>query len=74
MELDHLDLQVGTLRRAAGSTERHFGFRSAFDPDGGHFLRIGAGFLLAVVPAEPHHRFPPDFHDLPGFPRSLRVP
>ena len=42
--------------------ERWFGFAHAFDADGGPFLRNERGFLLALVPADPHQPLPPGVH------------
>jgi catechol 2,3-dioxygenase-like lactoylglutathione lyase family enzyme len=62
VDLDHLNLRVRDAAACRAFYERHFGFRWAFDADGGHFLRNDAGFLLAVVPVEPHQPLPPGFH------------
>jgi catechol 2,3-dioxygenase-like lactoylglutathione lyase family enzyme len=41
---------------------RHFGFVPAFEADGGFFVRNDDGFLLALVPADPHTALPAGFH------------
>lgn len=62
MDLDHLNLRVRDPGACRAFYERHFRFRWAFDAEGGHFLRNDDGFLLAVVPSDPHHPLPPGFH------------
>ena len=42
--------------------ERHFGFKPTFEADGGYFVRNDDGFLLALVPADPHTALPEGFH------------
>jgi catechol-2,3-dioxygenase len=62
VDLNHLNLQVRDAGACRAFYERHFGFRWVFDADDGHFLRNDDGFLLAVVPADPHVPLPPGFH------------
>ncbi len=62
MDLDHLNLRVSDPEACRAFYERWFGFEHVFDADGGPFLRNGTGFLLALVPADPHHPLPPGFH------------
>ena len=62
MDLDHLNLRVRDPAACRAFYERHFGFRPAFEAEGGFFLRNDAGFLLALVPAEPHRPLPPGVH------------
>lgn len=62
VDLDHLNLRVRDPDACRGFYERWFGFQHVFDADGGPFLRNDAGFLLALVPADPHHPLPPGFH------------
>jgi catechol 2,3-dioxygenase-like lactoylglutathione lyase family enzyme len=62
VDLDHLNLRVRDVGACRAFYERWFGFTHAFDADGGHFLRNGSGFLLALVPADPHLPLPPGFH------------
>lgn len=62
MNLDHLNLRVRDAAVCRTFYERHFDFHWAFDAEGGHFLRNDAGFLLALVPADPHHPLPSGFH------------
>jgi catechol 2,3-dioxygenase-like lactoylglutathione lyase family enzyme len=60
--LDHLNLRVRDIDACRAFYERHFGFRFAFEADGGYFLRDDRRFLLALVPADPHQALPPGFH------------
>lgn len=62
MDLDHLNLRVRDPAACRAFYERWFGFTHAFDADGGFFLRSSAGFLLALVPAEPHVPLPEGVH------------
>src|SRR5688572_7882000 len=62
MGLDHLNLRVRDIDACRAFYERHFGFRLAFEADGGYFLRDDDRFLLALVPADPHQALPPGFH------------
>jgi lactoylglutathione lyase len=62
MDLNHLNLRVRDAPACRRFYERHFGFRLAFEADGGFFLRNEAGFLLALIPAEPHQPLPDGFH------------
>lgn len=34
----------------------------AFEADGGYFIRNDDGFLLALIPADPHQSLPEGFH------------
>ena len=63
MDLDHLDLRVRDPAACRAFYERHFGFRLAFEAEGGFFLRNDAGFLLALVPpADAHRALPAGVH------------
>ena len=62
MDLTHLNLRVGDPAACRDFYERHFGFRPAFEAEGGYFLRNGSGFLLALVPATEHQPLPDGFH------------
>ena len=62
VDLNHLNLRVRDAGACRDFYERHFGFRPAFDADGGHFIRNDAGFLLALIPADPHQPLPDGFH------------
>lgn len=62
MHLDHLNLRVRDSAACRAFYERHFGFRLAFEADGGPFLRNPDGFLLALIPVTEHHPLPPGFH------------
>ena len=62
MDLNHLNLRVRDAGACRDFYQRHFGFRPAFDADGGHFIRNDAGFLLALIPADPHQPLPEGFH------------
>ena len=62
VDLNHLNLRVRDPGACRDFYVRHFGFEPAFDADGGHFIRNGEGFLLALIPAEPHQTLPDGFH------------
>src|SRR3954453_21617417 len=62
MDLNHLNLRVRDPAACRRFYERHFGFRLAFEADGGYFVRGDEGFLLALIPAAPHQPLPPGFH------------
>src|SRR5687768_14145095 len=62
MDLNHLNLRVRDADGCRDFYERHFGFRPAFEADGGYFVRNDDGFLLALVPADPHEPLPDGFH------------
>lgn len=62
MNLNHLNLRVQDAPACRAFYERHFSFRLAFEAEGGYFVRNEAGFLLALVPADPHQPLPLGFH------------
>ena len=62
MDLNHLNLRVRDAAACRAFYERHFGFRLAFEAEGGYFLGNGDGFLLALVPAPSHQPLPDGFH------------
>lgn len=62
MDLNHLNLRVGDAVACRAFYEQHFGFRLAFEADGGFFIRNDDGFLLALIPADPHQALPDGFH------------
>ena len=62
MDLNHLNLRVRDAAACRDFYVAHFGFRPAFEADGGFFVRNDDGFLLALVPADPHVELPPGFH------------
>jgi catechol 2,3-dioxygenase-like lactoylglutathione lyase family enzyme len=62
MDLNHLNLRVRDAAACRDFYVRHFGFRPAFEADGGFFVRNDEGFLLALVPADPHQPLPAGFH------------
>jgi catechol 2,3-dioxygenase-like lactoylglutathione lyase family enzyme len=62
MDLNHLNLRVRDTGSCRRFYERHFGFRLAYEAEGGFFLRNDDGFLLAMVPGDPHHALPDGFH------------
>ena len=62
MNLNHLNLRVRDAVACRDFYVRHFGFRPAFEADGGFFVRNDAGFLLALIPADPHQALPAGFH------------
>ena len=52
VDLHHLNLRVADPVACRDFYVRHFGFRPAFEAEGGFFVRNDDGFLLALVPAE----------------------
>jgi len=62
MRLSHLNLRVRDAGACRAFYEDHFGFRLAFEADGGFFLRDQHQFLLAVIPVDRHQALPPGFH------------
>ena len=62
MDLNHLNLRVRDAVACRDFYQQHFGFKPAFDADGGFFIRNDAGFLLALIPADPHEVLPDGFH------------
>jgi catechol 2,3-dioxygenase-like lactoylglutathione lyase family enzyme len=62
VDLNHLNLRVRDAATCRDFYERHFGFRPAFQADGGYFIRNDDGFLLALMPADPHQELPQGFH------------
>ena len=62
MDLNHLNLRVADPDACRAFYERHFGFHPAFEAEGGFFVRNDAGFLLALVPADPHVPLPAGVH------------
>ena len=62
MDLNHLNLRVRDAAACRDFYQRHFGFRPAFEADGGYFVRNDDGFLLALVPAASHQALPEGFH------------
>jgi catechol 2,3-dioxygenase-like lactoylglutathione lyase family enzyme len=62
VDLDHLNLRVRDPAACRAFYEAWFGFEHAFDADGGPFLRNSRGFLLALIPADPHVPLPPGVH------------
>ena len=57
-----MNLRVRDAAACRDFYEAHFGFRPAFEADGGFFVRNDDGFLLALIPAEPHQPLPEGFH------------
>jgi catechol 2,3-dioxygenase-like lactoylglutathione lyase family enzyme len=62
VRLNHLNLRVADPTACRDFYLAHFGFRPAFEAEGGHFLRNDDGFLLALLPADPHTPLPDGFH------------
>jgi catechol 2,3-dioxygenase-like lactoylglutathione lyase family enzyme len=62
MDLNHLNLRVRDAAACRDFYQQHFGFRPAFEADGGYFVRNDDGFLLALVPAAAHQPLPEGFH------------
>ncbi len=57
-----MNLRVRDAAACRDFYQQHFGFRPAFEADGGYFIRNDDGFLLALIPADPHQALPPGFH------------
>ena len=66
VDLNHLNLRVRDAAACRDFYQQHFGFRPAFEADGGYFIRNDDGFLLALIPADPHQELPR------GLPHRLR--
>jgi catechol 2,3-dioxygenase-like lactoylglutathione lyase family enzyme len=62
MDLNHLNLRVRDPAACRDFYEGHFGFRPSFEDEGGYFVRNDEGFLLALLPVEPHQALPDGFH------------
>ena len=62
MDLNHLNLRVRDPSACRDFYEQHFGFRAAFEAEGGYFIRNADGFLLALIPTEAHQPLPSGFH------------
>jgi catechol 2,3-dioxygenase-like lactoylglutathione lyase family enzyme len=62
VDLNHLNLPVGDVAASREFYERHFGFRLAYEAEGGCFERNDDGFLLALMPAARHVPLPAGFH------------
>lgn len=62
MELSHVNLRVRDAAACRDFYVEHFGFEPAFEAEGGHFVRNPGGFLLAILPADPHQPLPDGFH------------
>jgi catechol 2,3-dioxygenase-like lactoylglutathione lyase family enzyme len=62
VDLNHLNLRVRDAVACRDFYVQHFGFKPAFGSDGGFFVKNDEGFLLALVPADPHTALPEGFH------------
>jgi catechol 2,3-dioxygenase-like lactoylglutathione lyase family enzyme len=62
MDLNHLNLRVREPAACREFYERFFGFRLAFEAEGGFFLRNDERFLLALVPTADHRALPDGVH------------
>ena len=62
VDLNHMNLRVRDATACRAFYERHFGFRLAFEADGGYFVRNDDGFLLALIPTPDHMALPDGFH------------
>jgi catechol 2,3-dioxygenase-like lactoylglutathione lyase family enzyme len=62
VDLNHLNLRVRDAAVCRDFYQQHFGFRPAFEADGGYFIRNDEGFLLALIPAPHHQPLPNGFH------------
>ena len=62
MDLNHLNLRVRDAEACRDFYIEHFGFKPAFEEGGGFFVKNDDGFLLALVPTDPHTTLPEGFH------------
>jgi catechol 2,3-dioxygenase-like lactoylglutathione lyase family enzyme len=62
VDLNHLNLQVRDAVACRDFYEGHFGFRPAFEAEGGFFVRNDDGFLLALIPTDDHEALPRGVH------------
>jgi catechol 2,3-dioxygenase-like lactoylglutathione lyase family enzyme len=62
MDLNHLNLRVRDAEACRDFYQQHFGFRPAFEAEGGFFVRNDDGFLLALIPAADHQPLPDGVH------------
>jgi catechol 2,3-dioxygenase-like lactoylglutathione lyase family enzyme len=62
VDLNHMNLRVRDAAACRDFYQQHFGFHPAFEADGGYFIRNEDGFLLALIPADPHQELPSGFH------------
>ncbi len=62
VDINHLNLGVRDPGTCRDFYQRHFGFRPAFEAEGGYFIRNDEGFLLALIPAPDHQPLPNGFH------------
>jgi catechol 2,3-dioxygenase-like lactoylglutathione lyase family enzyme len=62
MDLNHLNLRVRDAAACRDFYQEHFGFRPGFEADGGFFVRNDDGFVLALIPVDPHQPLPDGFH------------
>ena len=62
VNLSHLNLRVRDPVAVRDFYQRHFGFRPAFESEGGYFLRNEDCFLLALIPTRAHQPLPDGFH------------
>ncbi len=62
MDLNHLNLKVRDPAGCRDFYQRHFGFRPAFEAEGGYFMRNEHGFLLALTPPIEHQPLPEGMH------------
>ena len=62
VDINHLNLGVRDPGTCRDFYQRHFGFRRAYEAEGGYFVRNDDGFLLALMPAPDHHPLPNGFH------------
>jgi catechol 2,3-dioxygenase-like lactoylglutathione lyase family enzyme len=73
VDLNHLNLRVRDPAACRAFYETYFGFRPAFEADGGYFVHNDDGFLLALIPAAPHQPLPDGFHVGFGVPTADHV-
>jgi catechol 2,3-dioxygenase-like lactoylglutathione lyase family enzyme len=62
MDLNHLNLRVREPARCRDFYQRHFGFRPAFEAEGGYFMRNEHDFLLGLTPAIQYQPLPEGMH------------
>ncbi len=62
MDLNHLNLRGRNPGACRDFYQRHFGFRLAYEADGGYFMRNEHNFLLALTPPAEHQPLPEGVH------------
>jgi catechol 2,3-dioxygenase-like lactoylglutathione lyase family enzyme len=62
VDLNHLNLRVRDAAACRDFYQAYFGFRPAFEADGGYFVRNDDDFVLALIPVNRHQPLPDGFH------------